>query len=73
MEVLKILHVLKAMKPSGEYLVPFDVLVAYMASVQFGIIVHWIESGRKQTPQEIALMISRILYHGVFRSAGFVH
>ncbi|REE56298.1 TetR family transcriptional regulator [Paenibacillus taihuensis] len=47
-----------------EFLVPAEYLLAYTTSANFGILTHWIESGMKQTPTEVARILMRIIYHG---------
>ncbi|SEN51288.1 TetR/AcrR family transcriptional regulator [Paenibacillus sp. OV219] len=47
-----------------ELLVPAEYLLAYTTSANFGILTHWIESGMKQTPTEVAHIMMRIHYHG---------
>ncbi|AZN38772.1 TetR/AcrR family transcriptional regulator [Paenibacillus albus] len=47
-----------------ELLVPAEYLLAYTTSANFSILTHWIESGMKQTPTEVAHILMRIIYHG---------
>ncbi|MGN1402285.1 MAG: TetR/AcrR family transcriptional regulator [Bacillus sp. (in: firmicutes)] len=42
--------------------VPLDVLSAYAVSAQLGVIQHWLETGMKQQPEEIALHIRKIFF-----------
>ncbi|MFK9090192.1 TetR/AcrR family transcriptional regulator [Bacillus salipaludis] len=47
-----------------EMLVPVDFLIAYVSSAHLGVIQHWLESGMEKSPQEMALILSRITLLG---------
>lgn len=51
-------------------LVPAQYLVSYIASAHIGVIQQWLNSGRKETPQEMALILSTITLNGPFFAAG---
>lgn len=51
-------------------LVPGNYLVSYVASAHLGVIQHWLDSGRKESPQEIARILSTITVNGPFFAAG---
>ncbi|WP_256759575.1 TetR/AcrR family transcriptional regulator [Cohnella sp. WQ 127256] len=51
-------------------LIPRDYLTAYISSANFGIFIHWIESGMKQTPHEMGRIMAQLLYYGPVVSAG---
>ncbi|RAP77717.1 TetR/AcrR family transcriptional regulator [Paenibacillus montanisoli] len=54
-----------------DVLVPPDVLIAYMASAQLGFVLHWLQTGRKQSPRELAQMLTHIMYLGPLKAVGF--
>ncbi|MBV7505759.1 TetR/AcrR family transcriptional regulator [Bacillus sp. sid0103] len=45
-------------------LVPVDDLFAYVSSAHLGVIQHWLESGMEKSPQEMAMILSRITLLG---------
>lgn len=51
-------------------LVPSQYLASYMASAHIGVIQQWLNTGQKETPEEIALILSTIAVHGPFYAAG---
>ena len=51
-------------------LVPSQYLASYMASAHIGVIQQWLNSGQKETPEEIARILSTIAVHGPFYAAG---
>lgn len=53
---------------------PRDYLVAYLVSAHLGVIQHWLESGMKVTPLEMADMMTRMSVLGpkrIFQSSSF--
>ncbi|WP_042345324.1 TetR/AcrR family transcriptional regulator C-terminal domain-containing protein [Bacillus massiliigorillae] len=44
-------------------LVPIEYLSAYAVSAQLGVIQHWLDSGMKETPEEVSLIISRLVFN----------
>ncbi|MGX2958812.1 TetR/AcrR family transcriptional regulator [Peribacillus sp. JNUCC 23] len=54
-----------------EYLlVPGQYLASYVASAHIGVIQQWLDSGRKESPQEMARILSTITVNGPFFAAG---
>lgn len=51
-------------------LVPGQYLVSYIASAHIGVIQQWLNSGMKESPQEIARILSTITLNGPFFAAG---
>ncbi|MFC5604105.1 TetR/AcrR family transcriptional regulator [Sporosarcina koreensis] len=51
-------------------LVPRHYLISYMASAHIGVIQQWLNSGRKESPQEMAQILSTISVNGPFYAAG---
>ncbi|WP_054637465.1 TetR-like C-terminal domain-containing protein [Thalassobacillus sp. C254] len=43
---------------------PPDYLVAYLVSAHLGVVQHWIETGHKESPQEMAHIISSMNFYG---------
>lgn len=55
---------------TNDLLVPRDYLIAYMASANLGILMHWLDTGMQQTPYQLGRMITQIVNHGPIYSAG---
>lgn len=51
-------------------LVPVQYLTSYIASAHIGVIQQWLNSGRKESPQEMAQILSTITIHGPFFAIG---
>lgn len=51
-------------------LVPGEYLASYVASAHIGVIQQWLVSGRKESPQEMAHILSTITLNGPFFAAG---
>ncbi|USK71173.1 TetR/AcrR family transcriptional regulator [Peribacillus asahii] len=51
-------------------LVPGQYLASYVASAHIGVIQQWLNSGRKESPQEMARILSTITANGPFFAAG---
>ena len=51
-------------------LVPGHYLISYIASAHIGMIQQWLNSGRKESPQEMAQILSTITINGPFFAAG---
>lgn len=51
-------------------IVPLGYLITFITSANMGIVQHWFETGLKETPAELALIITRIVSQGVINSAG---
>lgn len=50
--------------------VPLEYLIAYMASANVGVLLHWLETGMQQSPQELGLMMTRLVNHGPIANSG---
>jgi AcrR family transcriptional regulator len=53
-----------------QLLVPGQYLSSYVASAHIGVIQQWLDSGRKESPQEMAHILSTITVNGPFFAAG---
>lgn len=53
-----------------ELLVSKHYLAAYVASAHIGVIQKWLETGRKESPQEIAQFLAKLTLEGSFEAAG---
>lgn len=51
-------------------MVPKEYLVSYVASAHLGVIQHWLMNDSKESPEEIARILSTIAIHGPFYAAG---
>ena len=51
-------------------LVPSQYLTSYMTSAHIGVIQQWLDSGQKETPEEIPRILSTIAVHRPFYAAG---
>ncbi|WP_407945202.1 TetR-like C-terminal domain-containing protein [Paenibacillus apii] len=59
------------LQPQDEKMhIPRDYLIAYMSSANFGILMHWLESGMKQTPQQMGRIMAQIINYGPIISSG---
>ncbi|MBD0382029.1 TetR/AcrR family transcriptional regulator [Paenibacillus sedimenti] len=66
-----IFNKLSYLQPAEDnFLIPRDYLIAYMSSANFGMLMHWLESGMKQTPYQMGLIMTQIALHGPIASAG---
>lgn len=45
-----------------ELFVPLGYLSAYAISAQLGVIQHWLDTGMKETPDKVSLIISRLVF-----------
>lgn len=50
--------------------VPRDFLISYLASANLGVIQHWLESGMQLSPQEMALLLTRMTTYGPLQTVG---
>lgn len=53
-------------------LVPSKYLVSYIAAAHFGVIQEWLENGRRETPEEMAKILSNLTIRGPLSAAGIV-
>lgn len=51
-------------------LVPGEYLAAYIASAHMGVIQQWLDTGKKESPKEMAKMLFTITVNGPFYAAG---
>lgn len=49
---------------------PPDFVMAYMSSANIGLIQHWFGTGRRQSPREIAMIMTRIVASGPLAAFG---
>lgn len=52
--------------------IPMDYILAYMTSANIGLIQHWFESGKRQSPREIAVIMTRLVGQGPIVASGFL-
>lgn len=55
---------------AAEHQVPRDYLIAFISSANVGVLQHWFESGLKQTPREVVLIMIRLINHGPLAFSG---
>jgi len=53
-----------------ECLVPAKYFATYVGSAHLGVIQQWLESGRQESPEEMARILTTILVHGPLYAAG---
>lgn len=53
-------------------LVPQEYFISYVLSAHLGVIQHWLESGMEKSPEEMALILSKMFLLGPFKVAGFI-
>lgn len=51
-------------------LVPTEYLVAYISSAHLGIIQEWLAQGKKESPRELALIMTKLSMKGPLYAAG---
>ncbi|WMT43066.1 TetR/AcrR family transcriptional regulator [Paenibacillus sp. D2_2] len=51
-------------------LIPKNYIISYVASAHIGIIQEWIENGKKESPEEMAHILSTITVNGAYHAAG---
>jgi len=54
------------------FLVPSEYLITYLLSAHFGVIQLWLQNGCQESPQEMAVILSKLSLQGVIRMTGFV-
>ncbi|WP_066064337.1 TetR/AcrR family transcriptional regulator [Neobacillus soli] len=59
-----------AILKENSLLVPGQYLASYVASAHIGVIQQWLDNGRKESPQEMARILSTITVNGPFFAAG---
>ncbi|MFT8319968.1 MAG: TetR/AcrR family transcriptional regulator [Bacillus sp. (in: firmicutes)] len=71
-EVMKnnlLFHIINKTKKE-EVLVPLEIFSAYVMSAHIGVIQHWLNNGMKQTPEEIALILFKLIFMGPKNAIG---
>ncbi|MED1558652.1 TetR/AcrR family transcriptional regulator [Bacillus paramycoides] len=53
------------------FLVPAEYLLSYVASANLGVIQQWLNNDKKESPQEMAHILSTMTINGPFFAAGF--
>ncbi|KHF41715.1 TetR/AcrR family transcriptional regulator [Halalkalibacter okhensis] len=73
-EVMKnnILRKKESQIENNQMLVPMDYFIAYVTSAHLGVIQYWLENGMKESPEEIAMVLSKTLLLGPARVAGLI-
>ncbi|TCZ73793.1 TetR/AcrR family transcriptional regulator [Paenibacillus albiflavus] len=61
----------RAIFGEGTFHVPIDVFMAYIISAHVGSILHWLNTGMKQSPEEIATIIFNLTFQGPVNAIGF--
>ena len=51
-------------------LVPSEYLASYIASAHFGVVQEWLENGCRETPEEMAKILSNLTFRGPLTAAG---
>ncbi|WP_372638129.1 TetR/AcrR family transcriptional regulator [Cohnella sp.] len=54
----------------SQSLIPREYLVAYMTSANFGMVLHWIQNGMRETPYQLGLIATRLVNDGPIVSSG---
>ncbi|GKS13746.1 TetR family transcriptional regulator [Paenibacillus chitinolyticus] len=49
---------------------PRDYFIAYISYANFGMLLHWIESGLNQTPEQMTRMMMQVMHYGPLVSLG---
>jgi AcrR family transcriptional regulator len=50
--------------------IPLDYLIAYVVSAHLGVVQHWFEGGLKDSPAEMAVMLSNMNFYGPLAAGG---
>ncbi|WP_141504631.1 TetR/AcrR family transcriptional regulator [Paenibacillus luteus] len=56
----------------SKIIVPPGYLIAFITSANLGILQHWFETGLKESPEELALIITRMISKGVLNTTGLL-
>jgi len=57
-----------ANKNQSALLVPGEYLVSYVAAAHMGVVQVWLENNCRETPEEMALILSQLSFNGPFRA-----
>lgn len=55
---------------SENFLVPSEYLIAYVIAAHLGVVQIWLKKGCVETPEEMALILSKLSLDGPFRAVG---
>jgi len=50
--------------------IPTEYLISYVVAAHLGVVQSWLQKGCKETPVEMALILSRMTYHGPLNALG---
>ncbi len=56
----------------AKMLVPKEIFVTYIMSAHLGVLTQWIDEGMKRSPEELALIMTKIFVYGPMRVTGIV-
>lgn len=54
-----------------DILIPKEYFISYVLSAHLGVIQQWLEDGMGRSPEDMALILSKMFFLGPFRVAGF--
>lgn len=54
----------------NDMLVPVEYFVSYVMAAHMGVVLQWIEGGMKKSPEEMALILTKMFILGPFKVAG---
>ncbi|HPH98112.1 MAG TPA: TetR/AcrR family transcriptional regulator [Anaerolineaceae bacterium] len=54
--------------PMEDLMVPAEYLISYVVSAHLGVIQVWLTNGCKESPREMAQILSKITFHGPFHA-----
>ena len=57
---------------SQNFLVPSEYLITYVIAAHLGVVQMWLRKGCVESPQEMALILSKLSLEGPFRAVGIV-
>lgn len=55
------------------FLVPVEYFISYVMSAHLGVIMQWVDKGMKESPEEMALILTKMFILGPFNIAGYKH
>ncbi|SEG47440.1 TetR/AcrR family transcriptional regulator [Paenibacillus sp. UNC499MF] len=56
--------------PKDNLLVPADYFISYLTSAHLGVVQEWLQGGRRESPREMALILTRLTFNGPLYAAG---
>ncbi len=54
----------------NNFIVPSEYFISYIMSAHLGVVLQWVNSGMKESPDEMALILTRLFILGPFSVAG---